>query len=339
VTGLDEGLAAAFAEVAASNIQKEYPHKLDHVLEHAGDVRSPRELHPVFYGSYDWHSSVHMHWLLVRLVSRFRNAAFLADSCALLDAQFSKDKVGVECAYLKRPSACSFERTYGWAWLLALQGELSVLARTTPMARTWADNLAPLAERFVTLYLEFLPVADFAIRTGTHQNSAFGLLLSHIAALQMEHSTLAAALAHKARSWFSADRDYPAHLEPSGSDFLSAGLVEAALMQQVLGADFSDWWQQFRPKADAGSVWRAPVAVSDRSDAQLSHLDGLNLSRAWCIRRLAADLPKDEARAYLLAAQRMLEAAMPHTRAGHFVGTHWLASFAALALGQPGPGL
>ncbi len=333
---LDEPLAAAFAGVALGNIETAFPHKLDHVFEHPGDVRAPRELHPVFYGSYDWHSSVHMHWLLVRLIGLYPNASFVAATLELLDRQFVAEKIATECAYLKRSSARGFERTYGWAWLLALYGELIELSKKVPQALHWTDVLAPLAEAFVTRYLDFLPVADFAIRTGTHQNSAFGLLLAHAAAEQMQHTDLRDAVSMKARLWFFADRDYPARLEPSGSDFLSAGLVEAALMQCVLGPDFDGWWRQFEPKPAEARTWLCPVAVSDRSDAQLSHLDGLHLSRAWCLRRLAQALPEAQKNEYLAAADLMLDRAMPHTRSGHFVGTHWLASFAALALGQPG---
>ena len=332
-------MALAFATVAASNIQREYPHKLDHLLENAGDLCSPRELHPIFYGSYDWHSSVHMHWLLARLIGAFPNGKFVPGATAMLDLQFTKAKVAVESAYLKRRSSKTFERTYGWSWLLALQGELTVLAETYHPARQWAEQLLPLAEQFAELYLEFLPVADYPIRTGTHQNSAFGLLLAYIAATQMSEPLLAKALSDRARAWFISDCHYPARFEPSGSDFLSAGLVEAALMQQVLDREFRDWWQQFQPDTQNLQAWLSPVAVSDRSDPQLSHLDGLNLSRAWCMRRLAGHLPSDQSSIFLAAAERMIDAAMPYASAGHFVGTHWLASFATLALSQPGSGL
>ena len=330
---LDAEMASQFARLAQQNIAAEYPNKLDHLLEHAAESSTPRSLHPVFFGSYDWHSSVHMHWLMVRLISLFPEAPFVERVAYQLDSAIhDAGKIAGECAYLRRHTSRTFERTYGWAWLLALQGELMSLARSMPRARTWADQLAPLAAMFRQRLLNFLPLADFPIRTGMHQNSAFALLLARVTALQTEDTSLLESIDTKAQQWFGQARSYPSWLEPQGSDFLSAGLVEAALMQSVLGDGFAAWWSAFTPNGDDLVVWLTPVPVSDRSDAQMSHLDGLNLSRAWCLKRLAMLDSNPHREQFLEAAEQHVAASLPYVLEGHYVGTHWLASFATLAL-------
>ncbi|MDP9108723.1 MAG: DUF2891 domain-containing protein [Pseudomonadota bacterium] len=315
-----------------TNIGQEYPNKLDHVLNHAGDLRSPRALHPIFYGSYDWHSAVHMHWLLVRLLRGFPDLPQAAAISALLSEQFSAAHVSAEIAYLNQPSRDTFERTYGWAWLLQLQAELATLARQRPDAAGWHVTLQPLADCFVQRYLAYLPRARYPIRAGTHANSAFGLLLARRYALHCETPELLAAIDQRAVAWFANDRCYPCDYEPGGDDFLSGGLVQAALMHDVLGDDFAAWWQQFCPTSSALQRWLEPAAVGDRTDAKHVHLDGLNLSRAWCWSLLREALPTSLRAQVDPAIAQHLQSALPQASDGDYVGTHWLASFATLAL-------
>jgi hypothetical protein len=332
-------LAPAFARLALHNIAQEYPNKLDHVINDAGELRAPRALHPVFYGSYDWHSSVHMHWLLARLLRLQAALPEASQISAAFDGHFSAAAVAGEIAYLRQASRQSFERTYGWAWLLKLQAELMALAAIHPLihprAALWRDALQPLADAFVERYLQFLPITQHPIRAGTHANSAFGLLFALDYAEASRHGALRQLVVGKAQAWFSADRLYPADYEPGGDDFLSGGLLEAVLMRRVSDArSHADWWQAFCPAPQALQRWLAPVDNTDRSDPKLSHLDGLNLSRAWCWRMLEKELPGNLREPVRQAIDAHLAVALPHTRAGDYVGTHWLASFAVLALSE-----
>lgn len=326
-------LAQAFARIGLENIQREFPNKLDHVMNDADDVRAPRALHPVFYGSYDWHSSVHMHWLLARLLrSDALPRAQVQAIAAVLDRHFTKQNVAAELAYLSAPSRQSFERTYGWAWLLKLHMELGQLAQERPACAHWYNTLQPLADSFALRYLQFLPLAPYPIRAGTHANSAFGLYFALAYARAVCHVDLENLTRERALAWFANDQRYPAHYEPSGDDFLSGGLMEAALMARVLDHEFEDWWGDFRPDDDALHAWLKPVSASDRRDPKLAHLDGLNLSRAWCWRALLPHLPPVQRGLAQNAADTHFHAALNHALAGDYVGTHWLASFALLAL-------
>ncbi|MES2538744.1 MAG: DUF2891 domain-containing protein [Pseudomonadota bacterium] len=327
------GLASLFARVALANIRQEYPGKLDHVLNSAADLRSPQQLHPVFYGSYDWHSSVHMHWLLTRLLRLFPELPEAVAIHQVFNTHFTTPRVAIEVSYLQRPSSRSFERTYGWSWLLKLQTELAELAKTNARATAWHETLQPLASTFVERTLHFLPLAQFPIRAGTHANSAFGLLLALDYAELSEHLTLRELIAAKAHAWFADDQRYPAAYEPGGDDFLSGGLMEAVLMLRVLDAgDYDAWWQRFSPSSDELQVWLTPVPVSDRADPKLAHLDGLNLSRAWCWKMLARQLPAPVRAPVKVAIDAHIAASLPHASAGDYAGVHWLASFALLAL-------
>ena len=327
------GVLARFAPLALTNIGQEYPNKLDHTLNWPGELQSPRALHPVFYGSYDWHSAVHMHWLLARLLRLMPELPEAGAITEAFDRHFTPAKVGVELAYLAQPLRATFERTYGWAWLLKLQVELLRLAESQPRAAHWAAALQPLADAFAQRYLQFLPVADFPIRAGTHANSAFGLLFALDYAEATQHAPLRKLVRDKAQRWFGQDARYPADYEPGGDDFLSGGLVEALLMLRSLnGSGFVDWWAVFCPPQQALQNWLRPVPVSDRTDPKLAHLDGLNLSRAWCWRQLKPALPSDLQPQAEQAIGQYLAASLPHAAAGHYAGTHWLASFAALAL-------
>ncbi len=332
--------AEHFAGIALANVDREYPNKQDHVQDGNGDHLPSRVLHPAFHGSFDWHSCVHMHWLLVHVRRRHRRLSRRDAIDAVLDRHLTPATIAGECAYLARPGAGSFERTYGWGWLLKLADELAL--SDDDDARRWSAALAPLAAAFVTRYLDFLPRADFPIRYGIHPNSAFGLAFALDHARRAGLPALEAMIVAKARAWYGADRDAPAAWEPSGSDFLSPALIEADLMRRVLPrSEFAAWLDGFLPGLAArtpATLFR-PVPVSDRGDPQIVHLDGLNLSRAWCWRGIAAALPADDRRAGVAreAAARHLAAGLPAIDAGDYGGSHWLASFAALALSADPP--
>lgn len=331
--------AHRFASAALANVGAEYPFHLTHFSHGDADLAPPRALHPVFHGSYDWHSCVHMHWTLLRCLRRHPLACADLASAALahLDARFQPEAVAAEIAYFEVAGRASFERPYGWGWLLKLHAELAALA-AEPMplaasAQRWHRTLAPLATLIAERMLGFLPRADFAVRAGTHGNSAFALCLALDWAGPHRDSVLVAAIDTTAQRWFSADCDYPAAYEPSGDDFLSGGLCEAVLMHRLLATDeFAHWWQRFCPSAKALSRWLVPAAVSDATDPKIVHLHGLNLSRAWCWRQLWPALPADIQPAVERAIDAHLAHSLPAATSGDYVGTHWLASFALLAL-------
>lgn len=326
-------LASPFARVALANIAREYPNKLDHVMNDAADVRAPGALHPAFYGSYDWHSCVHMHWMLARLLRLFPSLPEAPQIHSAFRAHLTSTAIHAEIAYLLEPSRQSFERTYGWAWLLKLQVELGRLAQSDARAETWHSALQALADLLVERFLHFLPMAHFPVRAGTHANSAFGLLFALDYAEFDHHLALRKLIEQKAHAWFGGDRRYPAAYEPGGDDFLSGGLMEAALMQRILDTgSFAEWWEVFCPPAGELTAWLTPVPVTNRADPKFSHLDGLNLSRAWCWTMLMADLPTPLQVPIQKAVATHLAAAIPHATSGDYVGTHWLASFAVLAL-------
>jgi Protein of unknown function (DUF2891) len=303
------------------------------VLSSPGEDVRPRVMHPAFYGSFDWHSCVHMHWLLVRLLRRFPSLSVAADARSVIDDHLAPGAIAVEAAYVQgRPT---FVRPYGWGWALRLAEELASWADED--GRRWSAALAPLTDAVTSHFLEWLPRATYPIRHGVHGNSAFGLALAHGHATAGGRADLVAAIEQAALRWFADDADYPAAWEPSGEDFLSPALVEAELMRRVLGPErFPSWLAAFLPRLADGEPrgLLAPAVVSDRSDYRIVHLDGLNLSRAWCWRSLAGALPPDDPRhgRALAAAAAHLDAALPHVASGQYGGDHWLASFAVLAL-------
>jgi len=332
---LDAALASRFATIALANVDREYPHKLDHVMGGDADVASPRALHPAFHGSFDWHSCVHMHWLLARVLRRHPQLACAAAITEVFDRHLSREAIAGEVAYLGRPGTASFERTYGWAWLLKLAQEIA--AGPGEAFRRWERDLAPLADAFVARYLDYLPKANHPLRTGMHANSAFGLAFALDYARARGETALAALCEAKAREWFNGDRDYPAAWEPSGADFLSPALMEADAMRRVLGsAEFASWLTAFLPGVAAGApaALFTPAEPTDRSDPQIVHLDGLNLSRAMCFKGIAAALPVGDSRIQVLhaAASAHLAAGMQGLESADYMGAHWLASFAVLAL-------
>jgi hypothetical protein len=332
---LQASLAVSFATLALGNVVREFPGKPDHVLASVADARTPREWHPAFYGSFDWHSCVHMHWLLARLLRLFPDFPPRASIIEVFDRHLTAANIAQECAYLARPESRAFERTYGWAWLLELAHEL---VRGGDPSRRWSHALAPLAEALVARYLDYLPRQRYPLRHGLHANSAFGLAFALDYARAARRDDLEAACVQAASRWFAADRDVPAAWEPSGIDFLSPALMEADLMRRVLSsAEYPTWLEAFLPgiaAAEPGSLF-APALVDDRSDGYIVHLDGLNLSRAWCMRGIAGALPAGDPRAasLLAAANVHLAAGLAGVASGDYAGEHWLATFAVLALG------
>jgi hypothetical protein len=327
--------ASGFARLALKAVDKEYPNKPEHVLAGPGDVKAPKALHPTFYGSYDWHSSVHGHWMLARLLRVFPDLPEAIEIRTVLNAHLTAPNLRVEADYFARKESRSFERPYGWAWLLKLAEELQ--GWDDPDAARWAQALEPLCTVIVTRYLEFFPKQTYAIRTGVHPNTAFGLAFAHDYARVAGNARLQKLVEERASAYFGADADAPARWEPSGADFFSPILVEADLMRRVLGpAEFPAWFARFLPGAARGEpkALFAPATVTDRTDPQLVHLDGLNLSRAWCLRSIAAALPVgDPTRAVLNdAAARHANAALEHVASGDYAGEHWLASFAVFLL-------
>jgi hypothetical protein len=330
---LTPALARTFARVALSHVTQEYPNKLDHVLNKRADLKTPSELHPVFFGSFDWHSCVHGYWLLATLLRLFPEIREAGKIEELLDHQLTPAKVRAEVRYLGQPLRATFERPYGWAWLLMLSAELN--RHASKNGKRWSDALAPLADAFTQRFLDFLPRATYPTRVGTHFNSAFAIALVLEYAEVASNDTLREALVKKARAWYSKDSDCQAW-EPGGDDFLSSALMEAECMRRVLKAsDFSGWVDRFLPRLAVRepATLFTPAIVSDRTDGKIAHLDGLNLSRAWCWRSIAATWPASDARRgiALEAAETHFAASLPHV-AGDYMGAHWLATFALLAL-------
>ena len=324
VDRLTPELASQFARIALGHVAREYPNKMDHVLSEPEDIRGPRDLHPIFFGSFDWHSCVHGYWTLATVL-RLHPAIPEADAIRrLFDQAFTPANVAAETGYLDRPASRGFERPYGWAWLLKLQTEL--LRHDAP----WAATQQPLAQAFEARFLEFLPKAAYPIRTGVHSSTAFALRL----AVDYPSAALPAVIADRARGWHRGDRDAQAW-EPSLDDFLSPTLMTAALMARIDREGFAAWFDAYLPRAAdrAPATLFTPAVSPDRSDGKMAHLDGVNLSRAWCWREVAAALPADHPVRPVAedSARTHLAASLPHV-AGDYMGEHWLASFALLAL-------
>ena len=329
---LDAELARKLAQIALGHVTREYPNKLDHFMTGPADVQAPRALHPVFYGSFDWHSCVHGYWLLARLRRMFPALPERSQIDALFDAQLTPEKLAGECAYLERPHGGTFERPYGWAWLLQLALELRSGGRETV---SWEHALAPLAQLIAHRFRAHLPKLTYPIRAGTHFNSAFALALALEYASGHGDGALAELIRARALGWYQADAGCQAW-EPGGDDFLSPALMEAQCMRVVLGPEeFVQWFTCFLPHIASGEprTLFTPAVVSDREDGKIAHLDGLNLSRAWCWRSIASGFPPQHRihERALAAARQHLAASLPYL-AVDYMGAHWLASFALLAL-------
>jgi hypothetical protein len=332
---LTRAQASTFARLALANVEREFPNKLDHVMAGPADVAPPRALHPAFFGSFDWHSCVHAHWLLVRLLKTYPDLPEASAIRAALDATLTAANLEAEATYLRRPESRAFERSYGWAWLLKLAAELA--GWNDADAHRGSRNLVPLACVVSERFVEWLADANYPIRHGVHMNTAFALAFALDYARDCDSEVLGAAAEAKARAWYAADVDAPAEWEPSGADFLSPTLIEADLMRRILDAsEFRDWLARFLPGIERHepATLFDPAVVGNRSDPYIVHLDGLNLSRAWCWRAIARALPPDDPRAMIAiaAANAHLAAGMAGVSSGKYVGDHWLATFAVLAL-------
>jgi hypothetical protein len=332
--------ASAFARLALKGLGREYPNKPGDVLNGEADVKSPRAMHPAFYGCYDWHSSVHGHWMLVRLLRLFPDLPERQDIRVVLGEHLTAKNLQAEADYFARPNRQSFERTYGWAWLLKLAEELHGWDDTD--ARQWSENLRPLTDTLVERYLAFFPKQTYPIRSGVHPNTAFGLAFALDYARAVGHKALSERVEERSRTYFGADTGIPAAWEPDGADFFSPSLLEADLMRRVLpAAEFPAWLRRFYPDLARGEPRSLlqPAKVTDRSDPQLVHLDGLNLSRAWCMRSIARALPKDDPGRKVLAeaARRHAEAGLSQVASGEYAGEHWLGTFAVYLLSTPAP--
>jgi hypothetical protein len=332
---IDRSLASKFASLALAHVKREYPNKLDHVMNGPEDVRSPRELHPIFYGSFDWHSNVHGYWLLatlLRLVPQLPEASTIR---ALFDEQFTAEKARVEIEYLRQPNRGGFERPYGWAWLAMLAAELR---RHDGIPGAWRTSVDSMATIFVEQMMAYAEKLTYPIRVGTHFNSAFALALFLERAEVESDDASRQVLQARARDWFGADRGCQAW-EPGGDEFLSPALMEAECMRRALGVEeWREWFGAFLPDVERREprTLFTPATVSDRTDGKIAHLDGLNLSRAWCWRAIASSLRAgDPRRATILeTAQQHIDASLPHV-AGDYAGEHWLATYALLALLSP----
>lgn len=323
--------AERFARMALDCVHREYPNKIAHVLHSDADALPPRELTPIFYGCYDWHSAVHGHWLLLRLLRLYPEAAFASEARQALAASFTEEAAAVEAAYMSGEGRASFERPYGLAWLFQLTAELR--AWDDPQGEVWADILSPLVEVAVRRYSDWLPNLVYPVRSGTHSQTAFGFALTLDWARQTGHEALEALLVDKTLVFHRDDVNCSLAYEPSGEDFLSPCLMQADLMRRVMSREaFASWLSAFMPQIpeDGSSDWLEPGVVLDPTDGKLVHLDGFNLSRAWNLEAIAARLPEGDPR-----IASLLQAAAIHRLEGlegvseeHYEGSHWLASFA-----------
>jgi hypothetical protein len=335
----DAKAAERFARLALACVEKEYPNKLSHSLNSDADVAPPRKLTPAFYGCYDWHSSVHGHWLLARLVRTFPDAPFAAAARQALRRSITPENIAQEAAYLRADGRTNFERPYGLAWLLQLTAELREW--NDPQAQEMAATLHPLELAALERLKTWLPKLSYPVRIGEHTQTAFsmGLMLDY--ARSAGDTPFADLIVSKARQFYLNDKSCPLNYEPSGEDFLSPCISEADLMRRVLPqAEFASWLKAFLPQipATGSSVWLQPVVSPDPSDPKLAHLDGLNLSRAWMLEGIAAGLPRTDNRLESIRAS-----AAEHKRAGlaavtgeHYEGGHWLGSFATYLVTQRG---
>ena len=335
----DSQAAERFANLALGCVHKEYPNHISHTLNSDADVAPPRKLTPAFYGCYDWHSSVHGHWLLVRLVRSFPDAKFVPLARAALRESLTAENIAQEAAYLRGEGRASFERPYGLAWLLQLAAELREW--DDPDAKEMSANVRPLEQAALERLSNWLPKLSNPVRIGEHDQTAFGLGLMLDYARTASNDKFAALVSSRARQYYMNDRNCPLAYEPSGEDFLSPCLAEADVMRRVLpSADFARWLRIFLPQipATGSNAWLQSVVSPDPSDPKLAHLDGLNLSRAWMLEGIASGLPKADKR-----SRAILAAADAHKRSGlaavtgeHYEGGHWLGSYAVYLVTRRG---
>ena len=331
VPSRDEAAAARFANLELQCAHLEYPNKISHTLGSDADVRPPRELAPAFFGCYDWHSSVHGHWLLARLARQFPQAPFAAEARAALARSLTPARIAGEVTYFQTPGRASYERPYGLAWLLLLAAELREW--DDPQARQWSQALAPLEVEAAQRLRSWLPKLRYPIRVGEHSQTAFAFGLVHDWARVTRDVEMQFSIEAKARAFYASDTNCPLAYEPSGEDFLSPCLAEADLMRRILPPrEYGKWLRRFLPVVPASSKkpWLAPAEVTDRSDPKLAHLDGLNLSRSWMLLGIASGLAQGDRRIGALnaAAEAHAAAALPAVTGEHYEGGHWLGTFA-----------
>lgn len=331
VQRVTETLEDRFAVLALDCVHREYPNKISHVMQSSDDVKAPRELTPAFYGCFDWHSSVHGHWLLTRILNTQAGSVLEVEIRQALAESFTASKLAGELAYYTHEGRRSFERPYGIAWFLQLVSELE--ESDDPDLQTWRETLRPLEQAIVARTMEWLPKLSYPIRLGTHNQTAFafGLMLDY--ARTVGDQALETALVETSLKFHAGDENCPLEYEPSGEDFLSPCLMEADLMRRVMSAeDFDVWLSAFLPNlpTDGSADWLAPGVVLDASDGKLVHLDGVNLSRAWALDGIASALPENDPRRASLLASRDLhrEVGIAAVSDEHYSGSHWLASFA-----------
>src|ERR1051326_4061306 len=327
--------AERFAKLALACVHKEYPNKIAHVLNSDADVAPPRKLTPAFCGCYDWHSSVHGHWLLVRLIRAFPDAPFAKDARVALAQSLTAENLKQEAVYIKGAGRASFERPYGLSWLLQLCAELREW--DDPQAKEWSANLKPLEDVAVERLTNWLPKLSHPVRIGEHDQTAFGLGLMYDYARTAKNDAFAKLIRDSAKKFFLADKNCPLNYEPSGEDFLSPCLGEADVMRRVLPQkEFSNWLKNFMPQipigreGSANEDWLKPVVSPDPSDPKLAHLDGLNLRRAWMLEGILSALREDDPRgpAWQAAADAHRRAGLAAVTGEHYEGGHWLGSFA-----------
>ncbi len=339
-TTLDANSADKFARLALAGLDREYPNKPGEVLRGPQDVLSPRAMHPAFFGCFDWHSSVHGHWMLVRLLRLHPELPMAAEIRARLAAHLTATNLATEAAYFEIKENKSFERMYGWAWALRLAAELR--SWDDPDANQWAQNFEPLEQKLVALTKDYLPRLTYPVRTGVHPDTAFALAQILDYARTVKDAGLEHLTTERARGYYLNDSNYPTHYEPSGEDFFSPGLNVADLMRRVLPPrEFSRWLDKFLPQLHRGRLdgWTTPAEVSDLADPRIVHLVGLNLSRAWTLQGVASALSAKDRRRTVLknAAKAHAEAGLKYVSSGHYEGEHWLATFAVSCLSVSEP--
>lgn len=327
--------ASRYAGMALSCINREYPNKPGEVVGSINDIKPVREYRPAFYGCFDWHSAVHGHWMLVKLLKKYPGMEEAPKIIEAIHQNITPDNIQVEVRFFLDSNNKTFERTYGWAWLLKLAAELHTWEH--PAGRQWEQALQPLTDLIVQYYLEFLPKLVYPIRVGEHTNTAFGMSFALDYARITQNKALETMISARAREFYIKDKNCPVSWEPSGFDFLSPCLAEAELMARVLTEqEFSVWIREFLPADHAGgiNIPVEPAVVSDRKDGKLVHLDGLNFSRAWAYCIIAAKTKNEQKQILANAAHIHLNHSLPHIDDGNYEGGHWLASFAVYAMDE-----
>lgn len=329
---LDLLQANRLASLPMKCMQVEFPNKTGQMLSSAEDLGTPQELHPAFYGCFDWHSSVHGHWSLVKLLKDFPELENRDSIIEKLKQNISKENIQGEIAYFQRKQEYAYERTYGWTWLLKLQQELDTWDNET--GKDLSQNLQPLSDLIIERYIEFLPKLNYPLRVGTHTNSAFGMSFAYDYAVHSKNEKLKKSIEENAKRLYLKDENCPISWEPDGMDFLSPCLEEAGLMQRILPKDeFLSWLDKFLPQLKEDTFTMEVGKVSDRTDGHLVHLDGLNFSRAWIFYRLAKAFPEKYGH-LKQEGDKHLAYSLPSITDGSYEGEHWLASFALYAMSE-----